>query len=63
MVFEQHDIEVIEDLKDLQDKASLVRLQKIYNKYTGSKKRDCFCSKVRRAIWSKHFNEWYQKNK
>jgi hypothetical protein len=63
MVIKQSDIEMIEALQTSTNKVDLITLQEIYNKYTGLKKKDCFCSIVRRKVWMKHFLEWYHNNK
>ena len=41
-------------------------LEKIYTKikekYEGRQPRECFCASVRRRIWSKDFETWYEKS-
>lgn len=63
MAIKQSDIEIIEAVKNSTHKVDLITLQEIYNKYTRTTKKDCFCSMVRRKVWLKHFNEWYQSSK
>ena len=53
----------IEKRRLVNDKLSLAYLERIYNSKTGTTKRDCFCSSVRRKVWHNMFFEWYDANK
>jgi hypothetical protein len=66
-MLEQADIQLIEDLLSLPEvelmtKHSLKKLQHIRKRVTGKKDGECFCSHIRRKVWFKEFNTWYEAN-
>jgi hypothetical protein len=66
-MLEQADIQLIENILNLPEdrtmaKSSLVQLQKVKNRVTGIRDKECFCSAVRRKVWYKDFLIWYEAN-
>ena len=66
-MFEQAEIDLISEIEILPDnirysKHSCVSLYKIRTKNDGIQPRECFCSSVKRRIWSKDFMIWYEKS-
>lgn len=64
-MLEQTDIQLIDSILNLSEdkiltKSSLIKLQQIKNRVTGSKDRECFCALVRRKVWFKDFTQWYE---
>ena len=66
-MLEQTDIQLIETILNLPEeqtmkKSSLVQLQRVKNRVTGIRDKECFCSGVRRKVWYKDFLTWYEAN-
>ena len=66
-MFEQAEIEYINEIITSSEvskyaKSTLKGLYNIYDKYTGKKTTECFCSLTVRKIWYKGFIEWYESN-
>lgn len=66
-MLEQTDLQLIETILNLPEdrtmaKSSLVQLQKVKNRVTGIRDKECFCSAVRRKVWYKDFLIWYEAN-
>lgn len=66
-MFTQTEIELVDSIEKLAEnerysKYSLHQLTKIREKYDGRQPRECFCSVVRRKVWSKDFMVWYEKS-
>ncbi len=66
-MFTQIEIDLIDAIEKMPDndrytKYSCIKLFKIKEKYEGRQPRECFCSSVRRRIWSKDFMQWYEKS-
>lgn len=64
-MLEEIDIQLINSILNLPEdkmltKRSLIQLQQVKNKATGSKDKECFCASVRRKIWLKDFIQWYE---
>lgn len=60
-MLEQTDIQLIEELlSQPETKRTLIQLQRIKNKVTGTKDKECFCASVRRKVWLKDFKLWYE---
>jgi hypothetical protein len=64
-MLEQTDIQLIDTILNLPEsklltKSSLIKLQQIKNKVTGTKDREYFCASVRRKVWLKDFTQWYE---
>jgi hypothetical protein len=65
-MFEQAELDLIEKIDQLPEalrysKQSCVQLFKIRTKYDGPQPRECFCASVRRKVWYKDFQIWYEK--
>jgi hypothetical protein len=41
-------------------KIHLLKLKAIKVRVTGTPDKECFCGGVRRKIWLKDFNQWYE---
>ena len=66
-MFEQAEIDYINGIITSSDaskyaKSTLNKLYKIYDKHTGTRTKDCFCSLTVRKIYFKKFIEWYEAN-
>jgi preprotein translocase subunit SecA len=66
-MFEQAEIEYINEIAASSDaskyaKTTLKALYRIYDKYTGNKTTNCFCSSTVRKIYYKDFINWYESN-
>jgi hypothetical protein len=66
-MFTQVEIDLIDTIEKMPDndrynKYSCIKLYKIKEKYEGRQPRECFCSSVRRRIWSKDFMQWYERS-
>lgn len=64
-MLEQTDIQLITELLNQPEdriltKRTLIQLQRIKVKATGIKDKECFCASVRRKVWLKDFNIWYE---
>jgi hypothetical protein len=64
-MLEQTDIQLIETILNLPEeetmtKSSLVKLRAVKQQVTGIRDKECFCSGVRRKVWLKDFNIWYE---
>jgi hypothetical protein len=64
-MLEQTDIQLIESILNQPEdriltKSSLIQLQRIKSRVTGIKDKECFCASVRRKVWLKDFNIWYE---
>jgi hypothetical protein len=64
-MLEETDIQLIDILLNQTEdkiltKSTLIKLQQVKNKATGSKDKECFCSMVRRKVWLKDFLTWYE---
>ena len=63
----QTEIEIVDAIAKMPDserysKYNCMKLYKIKEKYEGRQPRECFCASVRRRIWSKDFETWYEKS-
>lgn len=64
-MLEQTDIQLITELLNQPEdriltKRTLIQLQRIKSRVTGIKDKECFCASVRRKVWFKDFNIWYE---
>jgi hypothetical protein len=64
-MLEQTDIQLITELLNQPEdriltKRTLIQLQRIKSRVTGIKDKECFCASVRRKVWLKDFNIWYE---
>ena len=64
-MLEQTDIQLIDTILNQPEdkiltKRSLIQLQQVKNRVTGSKDKECFCALVRRKVWYKDFIQWYE---
>jgi hypothetical protein len=66
-MFTETEIELIDTIAKMPDinrygKHNCIKLYKIKTKYDGPQPRECFCGSVRRKVWSKDFELWYEKS-
>lgn len=55
----QEEIQIAESFRGFTSRQALASIYKIYDKYTGTKTTDCWCSALNRKIKAKQFYVWF----